>query len=82
MTKFSRGLVGGKNFLMTIWLPWKICYHGNKTFFLYLTHFESDSNKAWQLGFTNENLSKKILWHGKLVSMATIMKLGCHSNCK
>ena len=27
MTKFSRGLVGGKNFPIQIWLQWKICYH-------------------------------------------------------
>ena len=59
VTKFSWGLVGEKNFLMTIWLPWKTCHHSNKSLCLYLTHFESDSNETWQVGSANENLSKK-----------------------
>ena len=59
VTKYIRGLDGDKNFLMTIWLPWKISYHSNRTLYLYLTRFESDSNETWQVGSTNENLSKK-----------------------
>ena len=56
---------------MTIWLAWKICYHSNKSLYLYLTHFESDSNETWQVGSINENLSKKnvISW-----------KIGYHGN--
>ena len=82
VTNFSRGLVGEENFLMTIWLPWKIGYHSNKSLYFYLTKFKPDSNKTWQVGSTNENLSKKNVLYGKLVTMATIMKLGYHGNCK
>ena len=57
VTEFRRGLLGGKNFLMKIWLPWKICYLSNKSLYSYLTHFELDSNETWQVGSTNENLS-------------------------
>ena len=67
MTKCSKGFVGGKNFLMKICLSWIICYHSNKNLYLYLTHFESDSNETWQVGSTNENLSKRnvvVGYHG------------------
>ena len=71
MTKFSRGLLGEKNFLMTIWLLWKIGYDSNKNLYFYLTNFKSDSNETWQVGSTNENLSKKnvVVW-----------KIGYHGN--
>ena len=70
VTKFSRELVGEKSFLLTIWLKWKICYHSNKSLYLYLTHFESDSNETWQVGSKNENLSKNVVaW-----------KIGYHDN--
>ena len=82
MTKFSRGLVGEKNFLMAIWLPWEICYHSSKSLYLYLACFESDSNEICRVGSTNGNLSKKNVVVWKLVTMATIMKLGYHNNCK
>ena len=82
MTKFSRGLVGEKNSLMTVWLPWKICYHRNKSLYLYLTHFESDSNETWQVGSTNENLSKKNIVEWKIGYDGNNIKLGYHSNCQ
>ena len=70
VTKFGRGLVGGKNVHMTSCLPWKVCYHSNKSLYLCLIHFETDSSETWQVGSTNEDLSEKnavaskISYHG------------------
>ena len=38
----------------------------NKSLYLYITHFESDSDKTWQVGSTNESLSKRMLLHEKV----------------
>ena len=65
VNKFSRGLLGEKNFLMKIWLPWKICHDSNTSLCSYLTHYESDSDETCMVGWLNKlSLSKRniVVW--------------------
>ena len=67
---------------------WQFGYHGRfvtiatRAYTYDLTHFESVLTKLGWLILQMKISQRRMLLHGKLVTMATILKLGYHSNCK
>ena len=65
--------------VMSTWLPWKIVARVYTSISPILNRILT---KLGRLVLKTRISQGSVLLHGKLVTMATIMKLGYHSNCK